>query len=390
MYDGWGWHGGAQSPGLRFDLSESGQIERIEHGEPRAGDQCFDTLMPGAVNPHVHLELGPLAKSPGHFVDWLRSVIEARFAPGAEDPSLIAERNLSEALGFGYTSFCEIDSVGAGAAALAGRGLRARSDLELIGFDQDSLAAAANCDRRLATAQDALEIGLSPHAPYSVSAALFAEAGRRKLPLSIHVAESPEECEFLRTGTGPFRVLLEELGRMPPSWEPSGLLPTMELDRHGLLGPRTLLVHMQEAEASELELAARRGAALALCPGTIEYFGRSAPPLGRMLELGLRVVLGTDSLASNERLDPRSELRRATQLFPDLSAAQLLPMCFAGAGAALSLPVGRLAPACVFDAIALPGVAPLAEGPRAASEWFIHSDAPITAIWCAGRRLWGS
>ena len=94
--------------------------------------------------------------------------------------------------------------------------------------------------------------------------------------------------------------------------------PMPWLDIHECLGPRTLLVHCNEINDTELHFIARRGASVVVCPGSHVYFQRGAFPLKRLLDAGIPTFLGTDSLASNEDLDMEREITIAKELCPEL------------------------------------------------------------------------
>lgn len=154
----------------------------------------------------------------------------------------------------------------------------------------------------------------------------------------VHAAETEEEMQFLHTGRGPFRDLLEELGRIPPGFKPARLGAVRWLDRLGVLDSSCAVVHAQHLEEGEAELLHRHRTAIVVCPGTIRHFRRAAPPLREWLDLGISVALGTDSLASNTRLSMLVEMRRARQLWPDLPPEAVLAMATAAGGRALARP----------------------------------------------------
>jgi cytosine/adenosine deaminase-related metal-dependent hydrolase len=307
LYDGTRWwqavDGGPAEQGVRILVDDESRILEMHAGDPQSGDVRVGTLLPSFVNAHCHLELATLDSGPlepgrlesdpathpsfeGEFTDWLHNVIRARFGEEVEDPLAIARRNLSASMAAGYLCTSEVDSMGAGGQALAELSPGSRVDLELIGFDLDEHQAVAAIEQRLASAPKGLRVGLSPHAPYSAGPALLQAAARTGLPLSIHVAETACEQDFLLHGRGPFRDLLVERGRLPDGWQPPGLRALAYLEHLGILSPRLTLVHMQDVDDAELELAARRGCAVAICPGTIQYFGRPAPRLAEMRARG--------------------------------------------------------------------------------------------------------
>jgi cytosine/adenosine deaminase-related metal-dependent hydrolase len=224
---------------------------------------------------------------------------------------------------------------------------------------------------------------LSPHAPYSASPAVFAAARQSGRHLMVHAAEVAEEVEFLRDGRGPLRDLLEELGRLPARFRAPGCTPVAYLDRLGVLGRGTALIHAQHLAAGEAELVRARRAAFVVCPGTIEYFGRAAPDVGAWLELGIPVGLGTDSLASNDGLSMLEEMARARRLWPGLAPNAVLEMATAHGGAALGRPsLGRLARGIRADLC----VAPLPEARSADAflEAFTSGGIGSVQAWIGG------
>ena len=116
-------------------------------------------------------------------------------------------------------------------------------------------------------------------------------------------AETPEEQQWLERGEGPFAAWLG------PSPRCTG---TERLQRAGLLAG-SLLVHGNEPSEGEVERVAAAGATVVHCPGSHVYFGRRPFDWGRFASAGVPLALGTDSWASNERLDMRREIRLARE-----------------------------------------------------------------------------
>lgn len=226
--------------------------------------------------------------------------------------------------------------------------------------------------------------GLSPHAPYSVSADLFQAAAAATPRLAVHCAEVPEEQEFLHTGRGPFADLLARLGRLPTGHVPPRVGAVRYLERLGLLHARTQLVHCQELERGDVARIAAAGASVVVCPGTIGWFGRTPPPVARWLRAGIHVGLGTDSRASSTAFSLRAELAAAADLWPMLSPWQLLAMATTDGARALGLRgIGRLRRGGRADLIAVP-----AGGDRvdAIVERFVRGVAAARMVVVNGRR----
>ena len=222
-----------------------------------------------------------------------------------------------------------------------------------------------------------VRIGVSPHAPYSVSGPLYAAtsewARREGLPIAVHLAESPAESALLERGVGPFAEAWR--GRGIPLPLPPGRTPVAWLAEHGVLSERTLCIHVVQAGPGDVARLARTGAGVAHCPLSNRAHGHGAAPLGAFLAAGIRVGLGTDSTVSAGRLDLLAEAR-AARVLGGLDAARALALCTLEGARALGMDgeIGSLAPGKWGDcAVIRPprgaaGAAPeeqvLASGPR--------------------------
>jgi cytosine/adenosine deaminase-related metal-dependent hydrolase len=142
--------------------------------------------------------------------------------------------------------------------------------------------------------------------------------------MSVHLSESEAEVEFIRAGGGPWRQFLEELGAYDPSWTPPGRSPVEFLDEHGFLDHRVLAVHGVQMTEDDLRRLAARDATLVTCPRSNGHTGAGAPPLADFYASGVRVAVGTDSLASAPDLNVFAELATIRALAPDVPAAALL------------------------------------------------------------------
>ena len=301
-------------------------------GQHRDVDLRNCAILPGLVNAHVHLELSGLRDqvSPAPSMpDWVRRMA-ARRAGAAPDAAAI-EQAVAEARRCGTVLMGDIANTPASVAPLRAAGMPAVVFSELLGFDERDPAAlvARTCARFERQDGDNPRLRLAAHAPYSVSPALFtalrAAAEERQLwPLSVHLAESREELEFLRTGTGAWRDLLEELGRWDPDWSAGTASPVGYLDKLGWLGPGTLVVHGVHLTDAELARIAEAGATVVTCPRSNRWTGAGDPPIDRFHAAGVRLAVGTDSLASVADLNLFAELAEMRRLTPAMPAAELL------------------------------------------------------------------
>ena len=218
--------------------------------------------------------------------------------------------------------------------AFAAAGLGGVIFHELLGFNIVDPAAMvreawAACGRwRIAPGAPAtvarLTLSVAAHAPYSTSPPLFAEIARRhrEAPLAIHLGESPEEVEFLRTGRGPFRDLLEELGAWHPAWQPPDCDPVEYLHRLGYLQRGVLAVHAVHLTDDALARLAAAGAVVVTCPRSNAWVGAGLPRVSHFYAAGVPVAIGTDSLASTPTLNLFDELAELRRIAPDVAAAR--------------------------------------------------------------------
>ncbi|MCP3918753.1 MAG: amidohydrolase family protein [bacterium] len=310
------------------------------------------TLAPGLVNAHSHLELHALqgrVPASGGFGAWVGRVIEARRSLGGDERERGVRAGAGRMLATGTTAVGDIDagSPSAGASVLRASGLRVvRYREALDAHDPGRTQGALDAVRR--DAFEASELfcdGLSAHAPFTVSPALFRSlaqlADEHALAVTVHWAETRAEVDWLRDGTGP---LADRLGPSP------GVSGLDAIERAGLLGLRTSLVHGNYPEPDDPARIARSGASVVHCPGSHAFFARERFPLERYVAAGVRLALGTDSAASNADVDMRREMVLLRAAHPELSAAAVWRAATRGAALALGMDdCGRLAPGQCAD-----------------------------------------
>jgi aminodeoxyfutalosine deaminase len=312
-------------------VAVGGRGDPIPAGEAEPVDLGRAALLPGLVNAHTHLELSALrgqVPPAARMSDWVRTLLLRRSVERDEAASVRGA--LAEARASGTVLVGDISNTLVSLDPLVASGLRAVVFRELIGFRPDGVlretgAMRAVLDRASPSAR--VRLCLAAHAPYSVAPALFeaiADARPPGAPLSMHLAESAEEIELLASGGGPFRALLEDFGVWDPAWAAPACRPVEYLDRFGLIDESTLVVHGVHLQAKELRRLAAVGATLVTCPRSNAWTGAGAPPVGRFYASGVRVAVGTDSLASAPDLNVFAELAVLRRLAPEVPAARLL------------------------------------------------------------------
>jgi aminodeoxyfutalosine deaminase len=321
---------------------DEGRVAAVGAGPAPSGHAEVDlgrvALLPALVNAHTHLELSYLAgrvPPAERFTDWIREVMRLRreHPDPAEAEILAAQAQAIAALrraGVGLVG--DIGNTLVSVGALSEAGMAGAVFHEVLRFrGSDARAMLDEARRRMAAVDSCpdVRVWLAPHAPYSVSPALFrliAETREREglPPTSVHLSESVEEIEFLATGGGPFRTLLEDLGTWDGAWTVPRARPVEYLERLGAIDRRTLVVHGVQLSDAELARVRQHGATLVTCPRSNEHVGVGAPPIERFYASGVRVAVGTDSLASAPDLGIFPELAAMRRLAPGVPPGRLL------------------------------------------------------------------
>jgi cytosine/adenosine deaminase-related metal-dependent hydrolase len=308
-------------------------------GRPDAVDLGDVVILPALVNAHTHLELSHLrgAVPPAErFLDWIGGVMAARRRfSNAKDPAILqaASAAVEEARASGTGLVGDVSNTLVTVPVLREASVPARVFYELLGLDADDPVglvreARARVDR-IDDAHGSVRISLAPHAPYSVSRALFA-AIRDDLDAhhgdvsSVHVGESVDEVEFIARGTGGWRDLLTGLGVWTDTWQAPGVSPAKYLTDLGFLDSRVLAVHGVQCDGEDLSRLHTLGTTVVSCPRSSRYVGVGDPPLEAFYAMGVKVAFGTDSLAGVADVNMFKELAAARRIAPRVSARHLL------------------------------------------------------------------
>jgi cytosine/adenosine deaminase-related metal-dependent hydrolase len=324
---------------------EDGRIAAIgQAGELGPGTHYADAvIVPGFVNAHSHLEYAVYAgfgDGLGDFAEWITLHIQRKARIGWEEYVDIARFGAAQCLASGVTTVGDCSYSGATVVACADLGLRATVYLEVFGADPAlALEHFAEIKQRVdGFFSDRVRLGISPHAPYSVSLDLYRACAELGLPVATHLSESPAEIAYLMRGEGPWGAYSDLLVPHP------GTTGTRLLADHDLLGDGVLAAHCVMLEQDEIDLLASTGTGVAHCPRSNAALGCGVAPLSELRAAGVRVGIGTDSPASAPSFDFFDELRsallsaRARAQRPSvLSAAETLELGTMGGARALGL-----------------------------------------------------
>jgi cytosine/adenosine deaminase-related metal-dependent hydrolase len=309
-------------------------------------------LLPGLVNAHCHLELswlrGRLSGARG-FVPWVEHLVEARAAEDLEALRAAADEAIAEAVACGTAAVGDVSNTLAHLDLLEASSLHAVVFHELLGWDPgvaDRVFASASARRRAhAGAGGRVTVRLAAHAPHSVSPRLLRALVEDGGPAAIHLAEAQAETDFLATGEGEWRGFLDRRGLGHVGGAPPATSPVRYLEALGALHPGLLAAHAVRVDQGDRALLARRGVSVVLCPRSNATLGVGLAPLPELLADGVRVCLGTDSLASAPSLDLLQDAALLHRAYPQVPPRALVRAATAGGAEALGLgDLGTLEP----------------------------------------------
>ena len=376
------------------------QDGRFTYVGPRSGAPKGDVrdlgnalLLPGLVNAHTHLELtamrGFLEDLP--FPEWIARLQRAKTTVLTPESMLdSAKLGIAEGLLAGITTYADTCDSGVALEALHAMGVRGVMYQEVFGPDPDAADDAiaslkSKIEVHRPNASERVRLGVSPHAPYTVSDELFQRvrdlASELRLPIAIHIAESAEEDAYVRDASGPFADAHRARGF---AVAPRADSPVALLDRLGILAQRPLLIHCVRSREADIRAIAAAHCAIAHCPVSNAKLGHGVAPLNEWLGAGVTVGLGSDSMASNNRMHLLEEARVAllTQRARGGPAVPLTPLTvlrLATLGGAHclglereigSIEIGKSADFAAFSLDELPAIP--------------HTDPVATAIFALG------
>jgi 5-methylthioadenosine/S-adenosylhomocysteine deaminase len=282
-------------------------------------------ILPGLINVHSHLELtgfrGRLEEP--RFQNWIVELIRLKAERLNTDDLLACARlGCIESLKAGVTTLADTSDADAPLQALIESGQRGVIFQECFGpgvnqaessLDELKLKLDLHRERLVSAGSEAqarLRLGISPHAPYSVSAKLYELTARfafdQTIDVAIHAAESVDEKNLLRDGSGAFG---DSLRGREIAFNPPGCSAIKYFDQLGVLQSSPLLIHCVNVDEEDIALMAENRARIAHCPKSNSKFGHGIAPLIEFQRAGIRVGLGTDSVASNNTCDLIEEAR---------------------------------------------------------------------------------
>lgn len=327
-------------------------------------------LMPGLINAHCHLDYTMMRNQlqpASSFTSWIQGLNKIKFLIQEEDVIAAIVKGWEELYLWGCTSVANIVSFPNLLSKLPVPPLRLWQLIEVMdirgshqGEEGLQIAESFLKKNQKNKGDGKIKFGISPHASYTASQGLYRGAAQLAqqyhIPFCTHLAESEEEFEMFTKGSGALFEFLKSFGR---DMSDCGFqTPVQALLNNELLPHGALLVHMNCLTGKDRELLASRGNDFFIvhCPKTHRFFERAPFDWKFFQQNEYRLLLGTDSLASNDELNLFSEMQLMAATAPGLAPEEILKMVTLHPAEALGMKgrLGELKVGAFADMIAVP------------------------------------
>jgi len=288
-------------------------------------------IIPGFVNCHCHLELsylkGSIARSGGlgDFIQQVRNTRE-NFPENPEDAISLAEKEMYDQ---GVVLCADICNSSTSFRLKKESKTKFINLLEVFGIDPEKAGKRINEILSLAHVAGGLDLPYSivPHSVYSVSLPLFRKLRQHtenNQVTSIHFMENPGEAEFIEKRSGSIMESYKQSGLLTANPETAGSHADAVLNEITQSGNLVLVHNLYTDIETIRKVRNRNNLYWCLCPNSNLYIENKLPPVGLLIEEGCEIVIGTDSLASNSKLNILEELKTLHLNFPSLSLEELI------------------------------------------------------------------
>jgi cytosine/adenosine deaminase-related metal-dependent hydrolase len=303
-------------------------------------------ILPGLVNAHTHLSLSDMRgklRPTKNFAGWIGRLAARRTVRTEATIRRAVEDGAREVREAGTAAGADLTYDGGFDDFLGHDGVRWTVFGEVLRFGQagETQLALAIAEMETLARAGGVRVGLSPHAPYTVSPELYMATRRaadaRGWPVSTHLQETLDEIAFTERGEGKLYAWLKPVGFLPHDWRPAGLRPIPMLAEAGFFAGPALVAHGNYLDETDIAILARSGSSVAFCPRSHAFFKHTDHPWRRLLAAGINVCLGTDSLASCPSLSVLDEARFIFAHEPAVDPRVLLAMATRNGALALGL-----------------------------------------------------
>jgi cytosine/adenosine deaminase-related metal-dependent hydrolase len=372
-----------------IDVGKFSEVS-ARHSGKKIVDLGEQALLPGLINAHCHLDYTCLrGKIPPRksFADWIRAINAEKAKLSREDYLASINQGFAEAKRFGTTTIANLTAFPELISQIQPP-VQAWWFAELIDVRSPERANEI-VDLGIESLKSAPNWGLAPHALFTASRDLYRRceevARREKILLTTHLAESREEMEMFRHGSGPLYEFMRSIDRpMDDCGQETPLKKFVGRLGDAVLPAQWIVAHLNELTESDFKLLKELTSKFHIVhsPRSHDYFGHRRFPFEKLRALGFNICLGTDSLASNETLSLFAEMRTFQRSQPGISPDKLFEMVTINAALALhqDKSLGRIRAGFRADLIAVPCI-----GNGNLFEQIVAFDSPVAWMLLDGK-----
>ncbi len=311
-------------------------IDIINENEAGENVKVFrGILSPGFVNTHCHLELSHL-KNVIHrktgLVDFVANVVSKKDFSQNEINAAIEKAEM-EMLNAGIVAVGDICNNSLSILQKEKKNLCYYNFIEISGWNPD--VAESRFEKSKKYYQEFIQkkmlAALVPHAPYSVSDLLWGKIAPffSQKVVTIHSQETKDEDEFFVKGSGKFLNMYKMMNIDNSFYQPKKIRSVQTYFKKFSKAASVILVHNTFTKKEDINYinqtkSSNQVVSFCLCPNANLYIENALPPVNLLLKNNCNIVVGTDSLASNQNLSILEELKTISKNFPGVKTEVLL------------------------------------------------------------------
>ncbi|MEA1877091.1 MAG: amidohydrolase family protein [Bacteroidota bacterium] len=335
-----------------LEIADDGTILNLRSGNRIHEEDNLEfysgVIIPGLVNVHCHLELSHLKNQINQNTGISRFIEQVAEKRSTQTPDNILMQNLLFKMHqTGTQALGDIANTNNSLKAKLESPVEVHTFVEIFGLDPDKSELIWTKGNELLQEfqQAGLSASMTPHAPYSVSLPLWKQFAKQAVnpdyTLSLHNQESKDEHEFIRSHSGALAKRFINMGIAPEHFP--GPAKSSPYWYHNLLPDfnKLLLIHNTFTTKEDIELLINqypeKEIYFGLCPVSNMFIENKLPHKLVENRKGLRLCIGTDSMASNNQLSVWEEIKTLARFFPDISLEELIVMATLNGARALGL-----------------------------------------------------
>lgn len=301
-------------------------------------------LIPGFINAHCHLELSHLSGKIPQEQGLIKFITEVMSSRGADEDVVLKAMSAADQMMYDQGIQAVGDHVNSAISSKVKEGSKIvyHTFVETLGLRDEEAARRVDEAREIEFHFDPSHASITLHAPYSCSKVLFKTFKKSVSDdniISIHNQESEEENKLFRYKTGAFLDFYEQIGYSAANFKAQARNSIQTYMSYLPKKNRVILVHNTYTSLKDLDFIRRmaRDVVLCICPKANLYIEGTLPKVHLFEQSSCEIIIGTDSLASNDTLSVLEELKVLHSHFPELDFVQTLKWATINGAKALAL-----------------------------------------------------